>query len=214
MTNNMIEYLFPHFLIADKQGYAIAKAMEAGLLYMQKQMQDGMDILRDVEKMPEWRLDEVAWEEHLIYDTDAGVDEKRALVRNQLKDRDFNIFGTPYSLKQYIKGVEKEAVVREWWEYGGEPYHFQVEVDGVVSGTKTKWAQYIIENVKNVRSVTDGIRYVHTEDAEKVYTGTALIGSEVSHLRVVAGDAGTIILDDIVYGVLSDSAGIPGNTLG
>ena len=62
MFDFRIEDLLPAFLLADRNGYAMAKAVEAALKIMCSTVQTGLDIVKDVEQMPEWRLDEMAWE--------------------------------------------------------------------------------------------------------------------------------------------------------
>ena len=67
----------PQFLLNDKNGYAMAKAIEAGINYMNTACLNGTKLIYDVDTMPEWRLDELAWEYNLVYDYTADIDVKR-----------------------------------------------------------------------------------------------------------------------------------------
>ena len=62
MIDFSITHLFPEFLLADKNGFAMARAIEKALQIMCDTIQTGVDNVQDVEKMPEGRLDEMAWE--------------------------------------------------------------------------------------------------------------------------------------------------------
>ena len=61
MINFSIHQLFPDFILEDKNGFAMAKAIEKMLQIMCDTVRNGVDTVKDVEKMPEWRLDELAW---------------------------------------------------------------------------------------------------------------------------------------------------------
>ena len=49
----------PKFILRDKNGYAIAKAIEAGIQKMNDIVEEGVSYIEDTEAMPEWRLDEL-----------------------------------------------------------------------------------------------------------------------------------------------------------
>ena len=74
MINFNVADVFPRFILNDTNGYAMAKAIEAALKYFLAKCQEGLDTLQDVDKMPEWRLDECAWESNCLYDYNADVD--------------------------------------------------------------------------------------------------------------------------------------------
>ena len=94
--------LWPKFLLRDRDGYAMAKALEAGLNYFLEKCQEGIDLILNVETMPEWRLDEMAWEYNIPYDYSASVTQKREWVRMAIPM--YRILGTKEAIKQYLKG--------------------------------------------------------------------------------------------------------------
>ena len=83
----------PKFILADKNGYALAKAIEAGLQSANDIVSQGVDCITDVDAMPEWRLDEVAWEYNILYDYDADIATKRKWVSDAVQT--YAIYGTP-----------------------------------------------------------------------------------------------------------------------
>ena len=46
----------PKFILRDKNGYALAKAIEAGMRIMNDTAQDGLDCVTNIDTMPEWTL--------------------------------------------------------------------------------------------------------------------------------------------------------------
>ena len=76
-----IEKWIPRFLTRDRNCYALAKGIEAGLNALNRIAEAGLACLSDVETMPEWRLDELAWEYAADwYDPQAEIPEKRSQI--------------------------------------------------------------------------------------------------------------------------------------
>ncbi len=145
-----ITRLVPKFILNDRNGYALAKAIEAGLRYFLDKVQEGVNVLLDVDSMPEWRLDEMAWELNSLYDYNGEIENKRKWIRNALPY--YMILGTPQSIINYLEGYfEKVTLIP------GAPYHFSINIVGELDEGKETWLQYAVETAKNVRSVFDGI---------------------------------------------------------
>lgn len=142
--------LVPKFILKDRNGYAIAKAIEAGMAYYLDRLQGGIDVLLDVSSMPEWRLDEMAWELGCPYDYNGAVENKRKWIVNALPY--YSIIGTPQSIINYLEGhFDSISVIP------GAPFHFTINLSGDLDAEKEAWLKYAIETVKNVRSIYDGM---------------------------------------------------------
>lgn len=151
-----IYQIFPNFILKDKTGYAMAKALEAGINYFLTKCQDGLDTLQNVDKMPEWRLDEMAWEYNIPYDYQADVEQKREWVRKAIPM--YRILGTKQAIIQYLQGYFGEVEVQENWEYSGDPFHFRVTVGGEWTPHTEQWTRDAVDRVKSIRSVLDDLR--------------------------------------------------------
>lgn len=151
-----IRDIIPAFILADKNGYAMAKAIEAGLKYYVEKSRKGLDIITDVDAMPEWRLDEQAEDYNILYDYSADIEVKRDWVRNAIPY--FRKYGTPGAIYQFLSGYFEDIDLEENWQYGGDPFHFRVTVSGEWTPENEAWARKAIERAKNVRSVLDGLR--------------------------------------------------------
>jgi len=150
-----IARLFPRFLLNDKNGYAMAKAIEAGLKYFLEKCQDGLDCVQNVDKMPEWRLDEMAWELNCLYDYHADIESKRKWIRDAIPL--FASYGTVSAIYNFLTGYFDGIEVEEFWQYNGNPFHFRVTVEGEWTPENEAWARRAIAESKNVRSVLDGL---------------------------------------------------------
>ena len=172
-----IERWLPKFILRDKNGYAIAKAIEAGLNMMNTIVQEGVQNLIDVNCMPEWALDEKAWEYNIIYDYSAPVETKRGWVRDAFTMH--SLYGTPAGIIKYLEPYFDNATVQEWWEYEASPYHFRVVLAAERTAENDAWAHKAINQVKNVRSILDLIIYNSYESAATGSVGAATVGMEI-----------------------------------
>lgn len=167
----------PKFILADKNGYALAKAIEAGLQAANDIVSQGVDCITDVDAMPEWRLDEVAWEYNILYDYDADIATKRKWVSDAVQT--YAIYGTPEIIIKYLSAAFDTAYLEEWWQYGGDPFHFRVTVAGEWTDENDAWAQKSIAKTKNVRSILDNIIFNAGESTAEMSIACAVTGMEI-----------------------------------
>lgn len=148
--------MLPRFIMNDRNGRALAKAIEHIFQAVADAAERGIEILQDVQKMPEWRLDERANELACLYDFDASIEKKRYWIENATYL--YTVYGTPQAIYNFLEGFFQNIQVEEFWEYGGEPFHFRVTVSGGdYNAASIAWAQKAIQNVKNVRSILDDV---------------------------------------------------------
>ena len=152
MLEHALNDIFPAFLLKDRNGLAMAKAVDAGMKYFTDRVEYGIKLIDNVDTMPEWRLDELAWEFDCFYDFTADVSKKRDWISNALKYS--YDYGTPKATKDYLEGYFGEVTVMEGSRYGLDPYHFRVVMNGAASTDELSWAEKAIEKAKNVRSVS------------------------------------------------------------
>lgn len=146
----------PRFILNDKNGYALAKAIEAGVQYMNDTILGGVECVTDPDKMPEWRLDELAWELNTLYDYAASVATKREWIKRAIPM--YRLYGTPAAIYQYLGNYFDDVDLEEGGAYGGAAYHFRATVDGEWTPENEAWARKAIAEAKNVRSILDTLR--------------------------------------------------------
>ena len=168
--------LVPRFLLRDRNARALAMAMGAGLRYFLDRCAGGLDVLFELESMPEWRLDERAWEMNILwYDAAASVDEKRQTIADAIDIR--RNIGTPEAILQAVNGVFGSGRVEEWPRYGGEPYHYCVYTSNS-DALEARAALFaaMVGVVQSARSVLDAVYYVGAEGTATIWPTTAAVG--------------------------------------
>jgi len=104
-------------------------------------------------------LDLLGWQFHIEgWDLARTVEEKRNLIKNAIMLHRHK--GTPYAIKKVFEALNLEAKLFEWFEYGGEPYRFKVELtstDRELSPETINKLRQLIDEYKNVRSWLESI---------------------------------------------------------
>ncbi len=172
MNKVNIFQIFPRFILEDVDGFAMCKALEAGLNYFLGKCQDGIDLVLDVDKMPEWRLDEKAWELNCLYDYEASIDLKREWVRNAYKNS--KIHGTAEGVTQYLTSFFSDSEILEYFEYDGTPGEFRVIAEGEMTEENLRIIRKAVSKAKNVRSSLDIIVYSVDMETENMHWNTAV----------------------------------------
>lgn len=147
-----ITRLVPRFILNDRNGYALAKALEVGLKTVAGIVESGVKCVTDVSEMPEWRLDEMAWEFDCLYDTKADVEVKRHFIQNVRPMH--SIDGTKAGVVQYLRAMFEDADIDE--TLFSSEFAFDVTLYGDITPESYAWAEKAVETAKNVRSVMNG----------------------------------------------------------
>lgn len=128
-------------------------------------------LLPRLDQLSEALVDELAWQYHVdFYDYAASIDKKRALVRQAIAHHRYK--GTPAAVEEVCTAVFQSAQVKEWFEYDGSPYHFQVILieEPVPDETVIDNLVRAIKVTKNTRSWLDGMSFFRTINGIQ-YTG-------------------------------------------
>ena len=202
-----IKRMVPHFILNDRNGYAMAKAIEAGLMRMNKIISDGLKQITDTDAMEEWRLDELAWEYNIPYDYTADVEVKRRWIK---KAYDLNhMWGTAQGITEYMMEYFDDAALIEGNDYNGQPFHFKMEYPGGWTQERIDWATNAINMVKNVRSTLDKYRFIQ-EWQQKLSVGLGFYGAESGTYRISREDVPELDYYADEYGdMLLDELGFP-----
>ena len=180
MTRTPFLGLLPHSIAADEQIAAVAKALEPVLASSDKAIASilimarlsGSDaalspaLFRLVEKagglkaLEEELLDLLAWQFHVDgYEAASSLSQKRRMVQDSIPIHRRR--GTPWAVKAALEAVLERAVeVREWFDYGGEPYHFRISFDTSDSGLSPELVTDVWRLItlnKNKRSWCQGL---------------------------------------------------------
>ena len=145
--------LVPRFIRKDKTGHALCEAINVAIHPFLTAMVDADACISDPSTMPEWALDEKAWENAILYDYSAAIGIKRQWVTEAVPSR--RLYGTAYIIYRYLQSIFDNVEIEEWWQYGGNPYLFRVTVSGEWNAAREAWVRTVIGTAKNVRSELD-----------------------------------------------------------
>lgn len=202
IQNYSIHNFFPDFILNDKNGYAMAKAIEQAMKIMCVTVQEGIDRLKSIDRMPEWRLDELAWEYDCLYEYDADIEAKRRWISNAASLS--AVHGTAMAIHNYLGGYFDSISVAEQNAENGTPFHFRVTTGGRINVDNLEWACAAVEKSKNVRSVFEGINfldgvltpvYAGCALRRKTETSIAAPGYDTSGIQWYTDESGNMLLD-------------------
>lgn len=164
--------LLPPSLQSDEQVVAAATSLDAELSAVTAAIEECV-LLPRLDELAEEVIDLLAWQWHVEgYSESLSVTKKRNLVLQSIAWHRRK--GTPGLVQDLVSAIYSSGVVTEWFEYGGEPYHFRIQTTGVIgSEVIYKQLQAAINAAKNVRSWLDGV-YILRKWQESRYVGLML----------------------------------------
>lgn len=173
---SMLDILPPN-LLTDKKIRVITEALDAELHEITKCIKH-CQLYSRIDELPEDVIDLLAWQFHVDFYEPIGMNikTKRKLVKESIAWH--RIKGTPAAVEMMLSSTfGRSAKVSEWYEYGGEPYHFKVSVKTKKFPTMESLglAKQGVLAAKNTRSVLDSIKTIvemDTGDYEKKEDGS------------------------------------------
>ena len=126
-----------------------------------------------IDMLPEKILDVLAAELRTpAYSESYPMETKRALIKGTLTF--YKKLGTPSAVNWVIQAIFGNGHVEEWFDYGGQPYYFKLEIEVPETGITAEQQAEILRGVlfcKNVRSWLENTDYFNEATAE-IYVGT------------------------------------------
>lgn len=156
LTNINLLSLQTRYMQQDETTRALCAALTKQLLELSGEIVKCLIYAR-ISELDVTILDELATQMRVDwYDSTAPVEIKRQLVKNAIKVHKYR--GTPYAIEQVVQDCFGDGFVEEWFDYGGEPYHFRVVTSNpAVTGEQATQFAQAVETVKNIRSVLDQV---------------------------------------------------------
>lgn len=185
--NNLQDYsivsLLPESLKQDSFLVALSEAAEKELKEAYREAET-LSNFSEVENLPEFLLDYIAFQKHVdFYDNTFPIETKRALVKESINYH--RIKGTPAAVEKVLSAVLGDVSLTEWFEYGGDPYNFKVNINVLTTGLSeetTNLVDRLIDSYKNRRSFVEIIN-LFLANKSKRYMNTTMISGEEIILR-------------------------------
>lgn len=147
---------FPYSLTRDDDKGKLADTIAEELIKTIDQSEYAAVFPR-VDELPEEVLDILAADLKIQwYEIDAPICNKQQAVKECMLIHRYK--GTKYAVETALRSVYDEVRVSEWFEYGGEPYHFRVIIyDSTNDQEKRERVIDKVQYYKNLRSVLEEI---------------------------------------------------------
>lgn len=158
-AGNLLRTL-PEVLRRDETMCALAATIAEKLSARPEEIR-GLMIYTRIHELPEALLDILAHDFKVDWwNPEYSLEEKRNTLRGSWHVH--RQLGTKYAVATAISAIYKDVTVQEWWEYGGKPFEFRINISGEEQINIDKHRQ-VLERIiyyKNLRSVLDVIRYI------------------------------------------------------
>lgn len=167
--------ILPQNLLADAQIYAAARALDDELQKITAATRNAL-LLPRLDELLEEVIDLLAWQWHVdFYEPSMSIETKRQLVRESIAWH--RIKGTKAAVEKMAQTVFKGGVVTEWFEYGGEPYHFRIDVLNAPNMTEESRERLlaVVNASKNTRSWLDELRFRREAQNDMYYASAPSI---------------------------------------
>ncbi len=176
LWDGRITDILPDIIADMPETAALAFTIRKQIEFITQKMAEAM-IYAGINDLSEPALDILAIEfKTPFYDKNYAIERKREIIKDTL--RLVSRTGTPAAVEEVVKNAMSEAVVKEWFDYDADPYHFKIDVLNTEEGMKNyDHVLQVIEAVKyykNLRSFWDEIHFTaKPENLPKRYIGAA-----------------------------------------
>lgn len=180
LTKENLLAALPMALREDSSVAALAEAAAEELAKRPEEI-DRLRIYPAIDRLEEPLLDILAQDFKLDWwDADYSLEEKRRTLKDSW--RVHKTLGTKAAVETAISAIYPDTKVLEWFEYGGEPYHFKLMIDSEYEKVDPEKHRRVLEKVayyKNLRSHMDEVEYFDAFTASAaagaVYCGEAMM---------------------------------------
>lgn len=162
--------ILPESLLRDEKIKALAAGIDTELEKLTVETEQVIHLPR-LDELSGTILDLLAWQFHVDHYEPLWLSDavKRNLIRESIKTH--RLKGTRYAVDAVNAAFNRKVKIAEWYEYGGEPFHFRLSVAPFKSNSDLQTWLRLINEVKNVRSWVD-VRFEREIDSP-LYVGIA-----------------------------------------
>lgn len=184
LTRENLVATLPPALQKDPSAVALAEAM-ADLLARRPEEIEQLRIYPVIDRLDERLLDILAYDFKVDWwDADYSLEEKRRTLKDSW--RVHKLLGTKAAVEMAISAIYPRTTVLEWWEYGGEPYHFRLDINITNDSIDSDKQRRVLERLnyyKSLRSHNDGVTYfVEAQPAIAKAVSTVAALQESAHV--------------------------------
>ena len=173
--------LLPESIARDEGVRKAAEAIQAEIDLVTAQI-EVLKMVPDLDSVNAAVLDHLAWQWGVKFYSDTlPVEQRRTLVKQaftQAKAR-----GTKAAVQAVISAVFSQGVLEEWYQYGGDPYHFRYVSNEIITEPGVLETMIrAIETEKNARSLLERV-LLRREFSDSIYAGLGIRKIVTTKLR-------------------------------
>ena len=187
LTKENLVVTLPSALRTDPSVVALAEALSE-LLAARPAEIERLRIYPAIDTLEEPLLDILARDFKVDWwDPEYSLEEKRRTLKDSW--RVHRLLGTRAAVETAISAIYPHTQVLEWFEYGGEPYHFRLDINITNDSIDSEKQRRVLERMnfyKSLRSHNDGVTYfVEAEPAVVKAVASAPGLTETLHVPLV-----------------------------
>lgn len=161
LTKANLVATLPVALQKDPSAVALAEALAEMLSQRPKEIEQLL-IYPAIDRLDEQLLDILAYDFKVDWwDAEYSVEEKRQTLKDSW--RVHKLLGTKAAVVTAISAIYPHTKVLEWFEYGGEPYHFRLDINITNDSIDSDKQRRVLERLnfyKSLRSHNDAVNYI------------------------------------------------------
>ena len=151
LTAENLLAVFPVALQRDQPSAALAD-VTARLLARRPEEIERLRIYPAIDRLDEGLLDILAYDFKVDWwDANYSLEEKRRTLKDSW--RVHKLLGTKAAVEMAISAIYPQTTVQEWFEYGGRPYHFKLQLDLTGTFWTEERPRRILERVNFYKSL-------------------------------------------------------------
>ncbi len=184
LTKENLVVTLPPALRTDPSVVALAEALSE-LLAARPAEIERLRIYPAIDTLEEPLLDILARDFKVDWwDPEYSLEEKRRTLKDSW--RVHRLLGTRAAVETAISAIYPHTQVLEWFEYGGEPYHFRLDINITNDSIDSEKQRRVLERLnyyKSLRSHNDGVTYfVEAQPAIAKAVSTVAALQESAHV--------------------------------
>lgn len=187
LTKENLVVTLPPALRTDPSVVALAEALSE-LLAARPAEIERLRIYPAIDTLEEPLLDILARDFKVDWwDPEYSLEEKRRTLKDSW--RVHRLLGTRAAVETAISAIYPHTQVLEWFEYGGEPYHFRLDINITNDSIDSEKQRRVLERMnfyKSLRSHNDGVTYFVEAEPAIVRAAASAPGlTEALHVPLV-----------------------------
>jgi len=171
----------PDNLLRDEKVKHLANSLQKSLDNM-LEWADKINYRMNLDALPDEIIEHLLWESHITVNEGLELATTREQRINLIKHSIelHRLKGTPAALEMVFRLINIDCRIQEWFEYGGDPYHFKLHLrvtDKGLNEDTVKLLEMLVMEYKNVRSWLEALN-IYATTLSTVYVATATLASE------------------------------------